>query len=362
MNKSITINPCRILLLAGVLFIAAFQPILHATPYASGITNDNGTIHFHLNESGGTVVVTYEDGTTNANFNGQNTGTNLPSTYDTGGYSFSLAGHTTYSIAVSKTGIGAAGMEPNVIQTTNSSVYATNLCLQGFGNPRGLAVDANPTSPWFGNVYVSRGGTTVAQTVLYNMYSDGSWGSAGPAGSTAGVSWVTTDFHSVSPYKISVAADGRLIVGDWANANTGVWLVDPNLVTNEVLLGPVGAGPSSGVHSGEVGRPVLLGDLNTGATLLTVDADFPTTQPGSILVYSNITASALSTGLGWQNAPDVVGPQVTLNYNQTIGQGFYFCPSLCVGPNGYVYSGEYRGGVSAGDLASVQVYNNIITN
>ncbi len=45
-----------------------------ANPYASAITNDNGTIRFYLNESGGNVTVVYEDGTTNANFNGTTTG------------------------------------------------------------------------------------------------------------------------------------------------------------------------------------------------------------------------------------------------------------------------------------------------
>ena len=48
-----------------------------ATPYASCITNNAGTIQFYLNESNATVCVTYEDGSTNASFDGINTGTNL---------------------------------------------------------------------------------------------------------------------------------------------------------------------------------------------------------------------------------------------------------------------------------------------
>lgn len=60
----------------GVALIAARTA--SATPYASCITNSNGTIKFYLNEGGANVTVTYEDGSTNVNFNGLTQGTNTP--------------------------------------------------------------------------------------------------------------------------------------------------------------------------------------------------------------------------------------------------------------------------------------------
>src|ERR1700733_6165185 len=133
-------NTNRYAVLLSVALMAAIPSKLQATPYASCITNDANTVKFYLNESGGNVVVTYNDGSTNASFNGITTGTNVPS----GAYTFSLTGFTSYAIAVTKLGAGVAGIETNVIQNTNTSVG--NQCLQGFGDPNGVDVNKNPTS------------------------------------------------------------------------------------------------------------------------------------------------------------------------------------------------------------------------
>src|SRR5436190_21685881 len=69
-----------------------------ATPYASCITNNGSLVYFDLNEAGGNVTVTYEDGTTNASFNGVSTGLNLPAGYQ----NFDLGAHSGYSISVYK--------------------------------------------------------------------------------------------------------------------------------------------------------------------------------------------------------------------------------------------------------------------
>ncbi|HEY1787311.1 MAG TPA: Calx-beta domain-containing protein [Verrucomicrobiae bacterium] len=332
--------------------------MVKAAPYASGITNNNGTIQFYLNENGGTAVVTYEDGSTNVNFDGQTTGLNLPS----GQYSFSLGSHTTYSVAVTKFGSGSPGLMSNVIQATNTSVFSGNNVLQGFGDPRGLAVNVNPLSPYFGRIYISRGGASAGQELFYDLNPDGSWSTAGALGSTAGVTtWVAGSPYS-SPDKISLAANDDLVVGDYSQNNAGVWLVDPNLVTNELLLGPIGDanGIVAGVHGAEVGPPVLLGNITNGATLLTIDGDLNVNR---LEVYSNITLAALSSGTGWQTPPNLTGPQVAVDLPENPnGPGYYFFPSLDVGTNGYLYSGEYRSGVGSGDYAFVQVYDATFTN
>jgi hypothetical protein len=335
--------------LIGIVF--ALPVTVSATPYASGVTDAGGTVSFYINESGGNVVITFEDGSTNASFNGITTGVNVLS----GKYSFSLGSHSTYVISVTKTGTGVAGIEPNVIQNTNTSVNYT--CLFGLGDPRGLAVNVNATSPYFGRIYVSRGGASAGTALLYDLNSDGSFSTAGSAGSAAGVAWSIGSPYS-SPDRISLAANDFVVVGDWSSANAGVWLVDPNLTTNELILGPVGEanGKSAGVHGAEVSRPVLLGNLATGANLLVVDSDL--TTPNSLLVYSNLTSSALP----WENAPSLIGPEVAINYASYPGQSVYLFPSLFVGPSGYIYSGEYRGGPSSSNPPGVQVYDTSVTN
>src|SRR6185295_17369018 len=78
--------------------------VARCTPYASGISNNAGTISFYLNEGGANVTVVYEDSSTNATFNGVGTQT-------AGIKSFTLGAHTSYTIYVSKTGSGS----PNLI-------------------------------------------------------------------------------------------------------------------------------------------------------------------------------------------------------------------------------------------------------
>src|SRR5208282_5335466 len=76
--------------LACVVAVAAFSAgVAQAIPYASSVTNNNGTIQFYLNEGGGNVTVTYDNGSTDGSFNGITTGTNLAS----GSYSFALGSH-----------------------------------------------------------------------------------------------------------------------------------------------------------------------------------------------------------------------------------------------------------------------------
>src|SRR5437763_759065 len=70
--------------------------VANAHPYASGVTNDNGTVRFFLNEGGANVYVVFEDGTTNNSFGV------LPRCAT----NFSLGAHTSYSIYVVKTGNG----------------------------------------------------------------------------------------------------------------------------------------------------------------------------------------------------------------------------------------------------------------
>ena len=88
MNHSKILFTMRV---AAALVATAFSlQTTRATPYASCITNNAGTIQFYLNESNATVVVTYNDGSTNANYNGFTTGTNLLS----GLHSFTLTPYT----------------------------------------------------------------------------------------------------------------------------------------------------------------------------------------------------------------------------------------------------------------------------
>lgn len=331
----------RLVSLTAVLAGVAFWPqVSQATPYASCITNNAGTIQFYLNESGGNVTVTYEDGSTNASYDGITTGVNLAS----GVYTFDLTGHSSYSISVSKVGTGGAAVIHSL----------------AYGTPRGIDVNRNSSSPYFGNVYVSCASAATPAAALRRLNSDLS----GISTNSGGITWLTS---ASEPYRICVGEDDYLVIGSYASAHSGVYYMDPTLTTGQTLLGPPGdtAGAAANSHESEISRCLLVGNLQSGnpCTLFTVDAGvtlpFNSSQFNSLLVYSNITLSTLPR----ITAPDLLGPEITLNLNL---QNNY--PGVTVGPPNqqptrYIYISNRRDGPNGGS-ANLQIYalTNLVVN
>jgi hypothetical protein len=314
----------------GLGLMSCWLPEARATPYASCISNNAGNISFYLNESGGNVTVTYENGSTNASFNGQSTGTNLVA----GVYTFSLGAHTSYTISVFKVGTGVPSQIPCPIQDTNVSAGGGLGGLFITGNLRGIDVNKNPTSPYFGRIYFDRSNPGF----LYMLNADGSVIGT----NTGGISFVAG--NASSPYRLGIAADDYIMLGDYSGTGSAVYRLPPDLTTNQLFLGPVGdsAGQTAGVHGLEFSRPLLVGNLATGASLFIIDNDFPGAQPNSILVYNNITLGALP----WETAPNTVGPQIGLNI---AGLNNVY-PGLTRGPNGFFYASEQRANWTQPDM------------
>ena len=328
----------RIFILTVVTMLSAGKAV--ATPYASCITNNNGTIQFYLNESGGNVTVTYNDGTTNANFNGFTTGTNLPS----GPQSFALGAHTTYTISVVKVGTGSALLIQSKVN----------------GTPRGIDVNKRGASPYFGNVYAACASVASPSSAIWRLNSDFS----GIITNGGGVAWNNS---ASSPYRLAVNDDDYLTVGSFSSAISAVYRIDPTLTVNQVLLGPVGqtAGYAAGSQGDQFSRPLLIGNMQNGdnCTLLTVDAgtipNVNASQLNSVLVYSNLTLATLPR----TNEPDLLGPEVCLN--SVLNNNY---PGITVGPASqsprYIYCSNRRDGPTGGGTATVQIYdlNNLVAN
>jgi hypothetical protein len=314
------------------------------------VTNINyaaRTMQFWLNEAGGNVTITYNDGSTDANYNGVTTGLNMAS----GTHTFTVpTAATSYNISVFKVGAG----QPALIQSSPAFT------------PRGVDVNKNPGSPFFGRVYAAISGSPI--NILHpDMTLDHTAGTGASLGGTC--NWFGGGF---SPYRISVAADDYLMVGDasWtygsgvtgALQNDGVWRIDPNVTTAQLFLGPrgaangiagIGAGP---IHSTIQSRPVVIGNPSLGGpvTLVTVDGDQTWGTASSfnaLLVYTNITLAALP----WENVPDIQGAAIGLNMSaQLLGGNPY--PGLQAFGN-YIYSGTYRDNHA---WPCVQIYTNDI--
>ncbi len=329
MNYSIMKIPLRIAIASLALVLCTVK--LYATPYASCLTNNAGTIQFYLNEGGANVTVTYEDSSVDPNYNGTTTGLNLAS----GLHSFALGSHTSYSISVFKAGSGVA----SIIQTMSAST------------PRGIDVNKRPQSPFFGYVYAinSSGTLTNSQGAVTNVIRLLNSDLTGVLTNGGGVSWITS---SSDPYRLAVNDDDYLTVGSFSSAHSGVWRLDPTLTTNQLLLGPVGqtAGYAAMSQGDQFSRPLLIGNLAAGgsAVLYTVDAgtipNVNANQLNSVLVYSNLTLATLPR----ETPPDLLGPEVCLNISV---QNNY--PGITAGPvnqtpTRYLYCSNRRDGPSGG--------------
>jgi hypothetical protein len=347
MNTHLIRPTLRGLVLTLAVFALSSQ-VVRANPYASMITNINyasRTMQFWLNEGGGTVTVAFSDSTT------------APAPLDgstavaSGVHTFNVpADATSYTITCYKVGAG----QPTLIQTSPAFT------------PRGVDVNKNPGSPHFGRVYVDISGSPI--NILHpDMTLDHTAGTGSSLGGTC--NWYGGGF---SPYKLFVAADDYLMVGDasWTAStsvtgsyqNDGVWRIDPNVTTAQLFLGPRGeangvAGIGNGpIHSTIQSRPVIIGNPSLGGpvTLLTVDGDHqwgPASSYNALLVYTNITLAALP----WETVPDIQGPAVGLNISaQALGGNPY--PPLQVYSN-YIYSGTYRDNHA---WPCVQIYTNDI--
>ena len=306
-KPSLNLPAARLWALAAAAAGTLTTQVAQANPYASCLTNNNGTIQFYLNEGGATVTVVYDDGTTNSSFNGVTSGTNQ----STGLKSFPLSGHLGYQIICSKNGNGT----PAQI-SSDTSPFST------WGTPRGVDVNKNPKmANRFGRVFIGNAGTSATrQWGLYCLTPDLStnalghgtnaemsnvWAPAKAAGSTSG------------PYRITVAPDDSIYVTDYSTAGATVWQFGPgiNEISNLVLY-PVGE--NQGIAAGTHGDPIgvfVTGSIATGdLTVYTADpgmgapstaqlgAGYSGTAPGD---YNNIFRYDIGAGpLPWSHAPN----------------------------------------------------------
>src|SRR5690348_11261114 len=229
----------------GCSLLALTVRVATAHPYASGITNENGTIHFVLNEGGGTVSVIFEDKSTNQ------LGV-LPA----GQQSFALGAHTSFAIYVTKLGDGTPAMISSDANT--NSVW---------GTPRGVAVNPNPAmGNLFGRVYVGSGGAggTVGTTYkghgLYAFNADVS--DAIGQGTNAVATSTFTPAGASGPWRMRVASDNTLLVDDgYLTASAALWQFQPDLSNSNLVLGIIGQteAAAAGIHGDFFGTPLMTG-------------------------------------------------------------------------------------------------------
>ena len=307
----------------GVLLLCSI-PQLRAHPYASGVTNNNGTIQFVLNEGGGNVDVVFEDGSTNA-----------MGVLGKGAQSFALGGHSSYAIVVTKLGNGT----PSLISSDTDRFSIWN-------SPRGVDVNKNAkTGHLFGRTYVGNsavGGTAPNNKgqglyVLNADLSDSPLGRGTNASSSS--AWATSGANG--PFKLRIAPDNTVYVSDFA---TGAKLLqfDPDLNSSNVVLNGT---------SDFFGTAVTTGSIATGDLVLwTADGGIP--APATAVLGPNTFAGSFNCLLRYDIGAGPLPWTNAANYAYTLGldsiKGLRV--ELTLGNDGKIIGGFGRANLSNGNI------------
>lgn len=199
--------------------------------------------------------------------------------------------------------------------------------LNYFYTPRGVAVNKNPDSPYYGRVYVGEGAggisgmegptTRVTTDGIYMLNADISDNGipGGTGAHTAGVPWrlandTPADNTPASPFRLEVGPDDSLYITDWSDAQSGLWQADPNVTSAVEVLDSTGRN-TAGLNTthGSIADVIVTG---TGAsrTIYTFDEDYATPSVetrGSILRYdigTNTTFSGPPSALAYDDTSD----------------------------------------------------------
>lgn len=298
------------MVVSAAVFAAAAGP-LWANVYASGLEQTGpNSFSYVLNEdaSNGVTVEVWKvgGGLVHSETLGAQTKGAQSWTWDGTGYT---AGDT-YTVKVNASSAGYASWTKTTANTTENNFYS----------PRGVDVNKNANSPYFGRIYVgeSVGGTCsagrVVQDGIYILKADVTDAvGQGDTSRTGGVTWGTTN----SPFRVSVGPDDRVYVTDWSDLHSGLWVGDADFNSATEVLDSTGR-DATGLNAthGSISAVHVEG-VGAARTIYTIDEDYPLAssgQRGSIWRYDigdNATFSGAPSAALYD---DAAAGNLILNY------------------------------------------------
>jgi hypothetical protein len=276
---------------------------LHATPYATSVTNDAGVVSFRLNQTtstNDTVLV----------ISGNGTVTNVLQAP-----SADPASVLTRGLIQTNLGI-APGPIKIYIKHIGSGVISTNTPRIEFNSLRGLAVNTRPASPYFGWVYVGNSAAGTHGDGMFAFTSDLS--DALGQGTTAKSGGYDFGGTASAPYHVSVAPDDSVLVTDWSDVHGNVIAMDPLLDTFTYVLkqfegtaaSPVGATN----NHGSISHAVIVGS-GANRVLYTMDEDYQTDPTTGVATeWNSVWRYDIGDApLPWTNPPNrkIMSPYLT---------------------------------------------------
>ncbi|MCX6885618.1 MAG: hypothetical protein NTX27_11300 [Verrucomicrobia bacterium] len=298
-----------------------------ATPYASSLTNNGGTVSFRLNEAADNVRIIWNGGANTNTLGPRSRGLTVTN----------IAGLTgVFFVQTSKIGDG---------------VFTTNSAPVTFNSPRGIAVNANPATPYFGRVYVANSAAAAKGDGIYALNADLT--DVFGTNRTGGINFALGG--SSAPYRISVGFDdSQLYICDWSDLAGNLWVTDPDVTTNASVFKPLtgsAAIPATlNNNHGSLEAVAVKGSLaNSNLTVFFMDED---------LQLDRETTSATQMNSLWRYDVFNAAPFVDFQTNLIFTPAINFVSQtmdLSRGPNDYLYVSHYR---SSGNEAGVYVVTN----
>ncbi len=261
--------------------VFSIATLAKATPYATELKNVSGTVSFTLNESADSVRIVWGI-----------TSTNLGALAK-GSYSTNVGATSPFSIEVTKS--SAAGYRSQTSPGIAGKIQiSTDPSTAKFITPRGLAVNKNPASAFFGRVYVANStpgsNATTARIVgrgLYTLKADltDSPNGFGTNQQTGGLLFAGSPggpaASANSPFKLSVGQDDLVYISDYSDANGNLYRVDGNLANGQWVFDYRGGPPTitAPTNHGSVIKAIAEGSLaNNNLRIYSLDEDY-----GSVL-------------------------------------------------------------------------------
>ena len=251
----------------------------HATPYASEVTNSGGTVSYYLNQGASDVTVVIDGVSHDMGSQGA------------GQQSFSLGSGTNYQIIVNNldtnSGYNTFTAAPNFSQgnvaTGGDDTIAALFSLNGM---RSVAINQDPKSPYFGRIYLAQGsgvGTSYTNPDLTNqVINNGGYTYSG----------------SNSPFRLTIGPDDNVYISDWADAQSTIFVQDPNLNNNQTVLAGIGDTTNVSVHGSTVSHVIFNGTPGTaGYSIQALDEDLALSG-GSLSVPTSYSAGSGTESVG----------------------------------------------------------------
>ncbi|MEO1496002.1 MAG: PEP-CTERM sorting domain-containing protein [Planctomycetota bacterium] len=263
--------------------IAAAASAAMAVPYPSQVRNTTGsTWEFVLNQDADDVVVARDGGNELA-----------LGALTAGRYTFDLAGFSTFDITVE-----------NSLPSGLARVSDTTNIYTEFNRPAGLAINRDPSSEFFGTVYVANSIASTSAGNLGRVTGDGiyalrpdlqgvdfstpAWPVPGANDTTqarVGTGWSIFADGTNAPFRIALDDGGNIIAGDWSDVNGGIKYIGPDLTGGGLVLnfqngqryggGAISptapAGESPFIHSAVRGVPNVTGTLGVDLVVSAMD-------------------------------------------------------------------------------------------